>query len=530
MAASDNKLYQLYKRNDSHAISFFRYPLKPDWTKISEAIISNYKHNTFLKVLADQNKHIDNPKYLELLDQKNSVVLVTGQQLGLFVSPLYTVYKILTAILYSQKLSSEIKDYNFVPVFWLEGEDHDFAEINHAYYFNKDGKLSEVVHEENQNEIGFSISKRSISHKISDIIDTLQNNLQNTEFSALLFNDLKKIWKAEKKWNQAFSELIQLIFKDSGLLVFNPADEKVKKLSKPFFHQLIENNDNIVTAFIKQSDLVKDAGFDNQVFVDINKSYIFLSFEGNARLVVQKDGSDHFSIKNSEISWNTEQLLKILDQNPEWFSSTVLTRPIWQSWMLPVVSYIAGPGEIAYWAQLKKGFEIFNVQMPHVMPRFSFTLLEPKIKRLMKKYEIDISEVSGDMNNFIREQIRKTHNLKLENEFHQIKKQLTSSSEIIQNQMDAIDPTLKSVAQKTFENASSTIEKLQNRILRRIEEKESLAVQHFNEIHKSIFPNGNPQERVISSIYFLNKYGPNWLKQMIDQTEMDNFNQQIIGL
>lgn len=530
MAISDNKLYQLYKQNDPHAISFFHYPLKPDWIKISETILSQYDNSAFLKVLADQNKHIDNPKNLKLLNQKNTVALVTGQQLGLFVSPLYTVYKILTVILYAQKLSSEIKDYNFIPVFWLEGEDHDFAEVNHAFYFNKDGKLSEVVYEQNQNEIGFSISKRNISQQILDIIDTLQNNLQNTEFSKPLFSKLKRIWKPGTKWNQAFYELIQIIFKDSGLLVFNPADEEVKKLSRPFFKHLIENNDDIVSAFIEQSVLVKNAEFENQVFVDSHKSYIFLSFEGGARLVLQKDSLDYFSIKNSDINWNREQLLNILDQNPEWFSSTVLTRPIWQSWMLPVVTYIAGPGEIAYWAQLKKGFEIFNVQMPHIMPRFSFILLEPKVQRLMKKYDIDINKVSNDMNHFIREQIRKTHNLELENEFQQIKNQITSSSDIILNQMDAIDPTLKSVVQKTFENVAGTIKKLQNRILRRIEEKESLAVQHFTEIHQSLFPNENPQERVISSIYFLNKYGPEWLTHMIDQIEIDNYNQQIITL
>ena len=96
--------------------------------------------------------------------------------------------------------------------------------------------------------------------------------------------------------------------------------------------------------------------------------------------------------------------------------------------------------------------------------------------------------------------------------------------------MDTIDPTLKSVVQKTFENAEGTINKLQNRILRRIEEKEGLAVQHFNEIHQSIFPSDSPQERIISSIYFLNKYGPNWLNKIINNIEMDNFEQQIIVL
>lgn len=141
-----------------------------------------------------------------------------------------------------------------------------------------------------------------------------------------------------------------------------------------------------------------------------------------------------------------------------------------------------------------------------------------------------MDQISNNLNNFIREQIQKAQNPELENEFKQIKDQLYASSRKIENQIETIDPTLKSVIQKTFSSANNTIEKLQNRILRRVEEKESLAVQHFTEIHQNIYPNGNPQERVISSIYFLNKYGPDWLNNMIDKIDINNYKHQVIKL
>ncbi|MEJ2545183.1 MAG: bacillithiol biosynthesis cysteine-adding enzyme BshC [Calditrichaceae bacterium] len=530
MSKSGNPIYQLYLENSPKVTSFFNYPLRPEWEKIAGNIIHNFDNNEFLKILIEQNKDIDNKRYLKLLDDKNTIALVTGQQLGLFVSPLYTVYKILTTILYAQKLSVEIKNYNFVPVFWLEGEDHDFAEINHANYFNRDGNLAEVFHEEDKNEIGLSISKRKISEQISAILDNLQNELIETEFSSALLDNLKNSWKPEKPWNQAFTDQIRLTFKDTGLLIFNPADEQVKQLSRPFFRYLIENNRSIVNAFDEQSNSIDKSGFDNQVLVDKDKSYIFLSYQGGPRIALQRKGTETFVLKDSEKPLTKQDLLNMLDKNPEWFSSTVLTRPIWQSWMLPVVSYIAGPGEIAYWAQLKEGFESFNVQMPHVMPRLSFTMLEPKIQRLMKKYSIDINQVSIDSDNFVREQIQKSQNPALEDEFKQIKKQLSDRSKKIQTQIDLIDPTLKSVIKKTFSNADNTISKLQNRILKRIEEKESLAVQHFKEIHQNIYPDGSPQERVISSIYFLNKYGPDWLNNIIDKINIDNYRNQVITI
>ena len=530
MAKSANQIFQQYLENDPDIITFFNYALKPEWESIAKTITDNFKNREFLKILADQNSEIDNKKYLKLLDQKNTVALVTGQQLGLFVSPLYTVYKILTTIIFTQKLSAEIKNYNFVPVFWLEGEDHDFAEINHAHYFDRNSNLTEVIHEEYNAETGLSISKRSISEQISAIIDTLQTEIIDTEFSETLFDQLRNIWKAGRRWNLAFADQIRLLLEDTGLLIFNPSDEKVKRSSQPFFRYLIENNSKIVNAFSEQSSNLQNSGFDNQVFVDTDKSYIFLSYEGGPRIALQKKGTEQFILKDSEMPLEKRDLLNILEKNPEWFSSTVLTRPIWQSWMLPVLSYIAGPGEIAYWAQLKKGFESFNVQMPHVMPRLSFTMLEPKIQRLMKKYSIDINDITNDLNNFIREQIQRTQNPELENEFRQIKDQLSASSKKIQIQIETIDPTLKSVIQKTFDNADNTIEKLQNRILRRVEEKESLAVQHFTEIHQNIYPNRIPQERIISSIYFLNKYGPSWLNHIIDKIDIDNNKHQFIEL
>lgn len=530
MAKSGNQIYQLYLENNATIESFFNYPLEPNWEEIANTISKDYKNHEFLKILAEQNKNIDNKKYLKQLDQKNTFVLVTGQQLGLFVSPLYTIYKILTTILYAQKLAAKIRSYNFVPVFWLEGEDHDFAEINHAHYFDKNANLTEVIYKEDKDETGLSISKRKISEQISDIIDTLQNNLINTEFSTPLFDNLKQIWKPGKKWNQAFAEQIQLIFKETGLLIFNPADEKVKQLSQPFFRYLIENNPSIVSAFIEQSTMLRNSGFENQVFVDKDKSYIFLSNENGPRIVLERKDTNQYVLKGTNKTLDNKKLINILDTNPYWFSSTVLTRPIWQSWMLPVVSYIAGPGEIAYWAQLKKGFESFNVQMPHVMPRLSFTLLEPKIRRLIKKYSIDFDQVSNDLDSFIREQVIKTQNPEMENEFREIQNQLSNSSERIQQHIKSVDPTLKSIIQKTFSSADNNIEKLLNRILHIIEEKESLAVQHFNEIHRSIYPDATPQERVISSIYFLNKYGPDWLNDVIDKIDIDNYKHQIIAL
>jgi bacillithiol synthase len=530
MSKPDKSIFELYKKNDPGIASFFSRTPEADWKNICEAVLKNYQNTGFIDILIRQNNSIQNQKYLNILKEKNTVILITGQQLGLFVSPMYTIYKILTTILYAQKLSEEITDYNFVPVFWLEGEDHDFAEVNHIHFFTQEGDLEELVYNETDNEKGLSISKRNLTDEITKILKLIREKLQHTEFTEPLLNGLEHTWEKGIKWHDAFSDQIRTIFKASGLLLFNPADTEVKKASHSFFKYLIENNDAIVKAFLEQSKITQEAGFANQVYVDSDKSYIFLSYKNAKRLSLQKEQPEHFFVKDSNLTWSRDELLAILEKNPEWFSSTVLTRPIWQSWMLPVVSYIAGPSEIAYWAQLKKGFDAFKVQMPHVMPRLSFTLLEPKIQRLLKKYSIDIDDVDPDADNFIKEQLKKAQPPELENQFNELNKNMDQHKSALSTITEKIDPTLQSVVKKTFGNVDHSFKKLQDKLLKRLENKESLLVRHFKEIHDNIYPDGTPQERIICSIYYMNKYGPDWLNNINGQIKMDNFDRQTILL
>ncbi|HES58932.1 MAG TPA: bacillithiol biosynthesis BshC [Caldithrix sp.] len=141
-----------------------------------------------------------------------------------------------------------------------------------------------------------------------------------------------------------------------------------------------------------------------------------------------------------------------------------------------------------------------------------------------------MNQVSGNLDDFVRKQIKINQSPEMENEFRNIQNQLSASSQKIQRQIESIDSTLNSVIQKTYDSAGNAIEKLQDRILRRIQETENLAVQHFNEIHQSIYPSAEPQERVISSVYFLNKYGPEWLNTIMTQIDLNNFKRQSINL
>ena len=169
---------------------FYEETLNPDWGKVSNKVSQNFKQQHVIKELIEQNKKSDDSsvqKNIDLLKKENTLIVITGQQLGLMVSPLYVVYKTLSTIKLAEKLNREVDGFNFIPVYWLEGEDHDFKEVNHFNYFDTSGKLVKLHLEENESEKGFSMNKRLIGQDIAGLLKTLKEDLQKTDFSEELF-------------------------------------------------------------------------------------------------------------------------------------------------------------------------------------------------------------------------------------------------------------------------------------------------------------------------------------------------------
>lgn len=528
-----NRLFQDYLLQKAAAASFFNYPLQPPWDQVCEEVLSNYRHREFLQELGRQNE--TNPdvsvrEQINLLAQPNTVLIVTGQQMGLFVSPLYTIYKILTTILLSRKLSGQFKKYHFLPVFWLEGEDHDFAEVNHAQLFDKTGSIIKIEHPNQAEYHRFSMSKRLLFQEITDLLHRLRNDLQETEFSVPLFERLEKIYMPERSWSEAFAGHLQMLFEGSGLLLFNPSTLRVKEYSEEFFIQFIRENNLITEALMKQSQAILSMGYENQVPVDPQKSYLFLSPDGHGRNHLLRQSSTTFCFKDTDKSYDYQELTEQIHSHPGWCSSSVLSRPIWQSWMLPVVAYVGGPAEICYWAQLKGAFERMHVVMPVVYPRMRITLIEPKIQRLLDKFGLSYESVNPDAGAFIQEFFKNHQSPGLQEEFQQLNGYLNERAKVLKNQVMTIDPTLNNLVIKTFEHVSTSIQKLQTRIFKEIEEKEQTITKQLKTLHQYLYPDGQLQERYISSLYYQNKFGPQWIGQLVQQCKLDEHNHQVIAL
>jgi len=507
---------------------FYSQSLRPDWQKIAAEVSKAFKQKEIVSELIAQNQQSADPemqKNCQLLKKDNTVIVITGQQLGLMQSPLYIIYKTLSTLWLTDKLNKEDNGYQYVPVFWLEGEDHDFEEVKSLTVHGMSGGLKTIAVDEDTAEQGMSLKSRSLSKDIELVLKELKETLQPTDFQDDLFERLAAIYKPGKNWLEAFKEHMAHIFKNSGLLFFNAGSKKIKKLSVPFFREILQNNREIVDAFVRQSNLLEDGGYQNQVNIQDDKSYLFITKNGPRQSLFLNN--DTFYIKETGEKFSQSEILKLLDENPQWFSSTVLSRPLWQSFLLPVVSYVAGAAEISYWGQLKSAFEKMNTVMPHLQPRHSVTLIEPKFDRLLTKYDLAIESVPGSEDTFVKDYFAGTHLGSVTDTLADFEKTIEKNRENVKELIKEIDPTLIKPTEKSYASILDTINKLQNRFSRTISEKEGTIQRHLKSIHESVLPQGTLQERIISPVYFENKYGPDWVEKVYQQFDA-NFNEHLI--
>jgi len=524
-----SKHFSDYLKNDENLRPFYAQSINPDWDKLSQNVHQNFKRNDVVKELIAQNEKSDDNSVQEnisLLKKENTLVVVTGQQLGLMVSPLYVIYKTISTIKLAEKLNREVDGFNFVPVYWLEGEDHDYIEVNHLNYFDKSGNCEKLSLEENENEQGLSMNRHHFGQDVRELLTILKEQLQDTDFSEDFFDRFEKIYKKGGNWLEAFADHINTIFKGSGIVLFNAGAKRIKELSKPFFEKAIIENDALVSAFEEKSKSLSRAGYKNQVNIQKERSYLFLSYNDGPRLsLIRQNGA--FFIREINKQFSMDELLSILDENPHWFSSTVLTRPLWQSWLLPTVSYVAGAAEISYWGQLRSGFNQLGLIMPQVQPRHSVSLIEPKIDRLISKYKIDVDSIPANKTKFLKDYFNRNQLASVNKAFSDFEQQTIKSREVVKNLVTEIDPTLTTPTEKSFSSILSTIEKLQNRLVNRVREKDEITQKHLSTIFDAIMPNGILQERLISSVYFENKYGSDWVKLLAEKIG-ENFREHLI--
>jgi len=495
-----------YLNNDPTLNPFKSY--NPDLQGFSQLLASK-KKNTNRKVLAEvftaQYSRLVSPVHanvsenIALLLQENTFTVCTGHQLNLFTGPLYFIFKIVTAINLAKELKSNFPDKNFVPVYWMATEDHDFAEINHTYISGK--KISWDL-----DAAGATgrLSIEEIRETIKEYLAVLGVSEHAKELTELINNAYLK----NKNLADASRQLVNGLFESYGLLILDADDRRLKK-------QFCE----IIAADIIEQNSFRNIGDTNKKLAEqgieaqVNPREInfFYLLDGLRERIVFEN--EIYRILNTEISFSKEELLKEIDDFPERFSPNVVMRPLYQEVILPNLAYIGGGAEVIYWLQLKQNFDFYGIDFPILLLRNSAILapfnLENKINRLDLSIK-DIFKKSEDLKkSWVFNHSENRLNLIDEKEAFQaiFEKLIVRAAKI--------DPSLGPSTEAVEARLQKALKNLESKLIKAEKRNFTDALSQIDGIKAALFPNGGLQERSENFGLFYVKYGKEFIESLV---------------
>lgn len=465
---------------------------------------------------------------IEQLDSSKTIAVITGQQLGLFSGPLYTIYKTITAIKFCKKLKEDYPEFNFVPIFWLEGDDHDYDEVRTISVLNNENILTDISYNDGLDEETNrgSIGKLKFNENINLVFDELQKTLRETEFKASLIDFLKTIYSPGNTFLESFSELLFNLFDQHGLIIFNPIDDEVKKLLTPIFRKAITDFQYHSTALVERSAELEEV-YHAQVKVKaINLFYL----DEKERLLIEPTETGELRLKGKRKKFSFEEILNQIENTPEKFSPNVLLRPICQDFLFSTGFYIAGPGEISYFAQVNPLYEFFSIEEPYIYPRASATIVEQGVNQVLTKHNLSILEIFVDEKELIDKIVRASSEMNIEQLFSSANENINNVFKDVSEKIILIDKTLGDLSEKSLQRIQQTFDYLKQKATEAEKRKYETSIRQLSKVQNILYPKNNLQEREINFIYFVNKYGMDFLKWLYDNLTIDKFHHQILEM
>jgi bacillithiol synthase len=513
-----NQFASLYINQKEPVTSFFHYNInQPDVysQRLGDLTLRDFPRAELTDCIASYMKGLPSADEVEKSLTKlrsGAVTVVAGQQAGLLTGPLYTIHKIISIIKLAQQQEKAL-NHPVVPVFWIAGEDHDYQEVNHIYLekgnkMEKTGYPERVLDKKMTSDISFD------KRKMKDWVNEIIKSLGETGHTNKLAGELNKMIDEQDDLVRFFAHFVMHLFKEFGLLVIDSAYPPLRRLEKNHFHHLIESSQSITNAVLEQQEEIKNYGFSTQLDISPEAANLFITIN-NERALLEREGFD-FKDKNTGSTIPYSELLTMLENTPGKFSNNVVTRPLMQEWLFPTLAFIGGPGEIAYWGELKKAFEYAGLKIPPVVPRMNITLLEREVEKKMNHLGLTLPQVLIEGVADKREKYWNSIKVPtLEREIAELEQLLQQKYTDIRDQSERIDPGMNQIVDKNLSIHLHQFDYLRKRADKALRDKHDKTFSDFAKVENCLRPNGGPQERTWNTLYFLNKYGKSFIQDLV---------------
>jgi bacillithiol synthase len=451
---------------------------------------------------------------LEQLRDPEAVAIVTGQQAGLFGGPLYTLLKAVTTI----RLAARVRETYRVPavaIFWADGEDHDWEEVRSCTVL--DGETgSRSVELPAAPDSTRPVGRVTLDSTVEAALADLKAALPATEFTPRLLDDLAGSYRPGVSMTAAFAAWIEALLGPRGLVVYESSDLATKPLVAELYAREIEMRGASVRRAIDAGTALQSAGYHAQATPAEGSLALFRMLDGREPIRVEGDMA---VIGNARVP--LAELASRARTAPHEFSSNVLLRPLVQDTLFPTAAYVGGPGETAYFAQMKEIYAAHGVPMPLVAPRPTITLLDANALKFLTRHDVPLESLRAQDEAVLNDLLAAALPPAVETSLESAMKALDDRLAVVTAAVTTVDPTLEGAARSTLTRMQDDLKKLQAKVIQAAKRKDETLRRQFKHAQAQAFPGGVPQERIIGFVSFLNKYGPALIERLCQEPPLD---------
>jgi bacillithiol biosynthesis cysteine-adding enzyme BshC len=493
-----SRLFADFSYNFDRVTRFYRYNPHDSSALPAAAREIDYpgdRRAAMVSALKSQNGESES---LSRFAQPGTVAVVTGQQVGLFGGPAYTIYKALTAVRVARDLSA--RGIPAVPIFWLASEDHDFPEVSLTWGFDASHRPVRLQVDPPEGVRGRPCPVGGIpltSPPTADLRRSLSGLPYGDQISALVEDS----YRPGTTMAEGFRALLQSILPQAGLLFLNPLDPNIRAISVPLVAEALSAAPELKTRLLERNRELTAAGYHAQVHLE-PKTSLFFMLEGGERVALRLKDSEFSTLRNraAEVSPNA------------------LLRPVMQDYLLPTVAYVGGPAELAYFAQSQVLYDRLLGRMPVVLSRCGFTLLDTRAEKLLKRYQLRFRDVLTHAESL---QQRLAHALVpegVERYFDETSAEINSRLKGLGAEVAGFDSTLAEALQKSKAKILYQLEKIRRKTAREALRRNARAAADAQFLHNLIYPHRHLQERFYSILPFLAQHGLDLVDQLLHST------------
>ena len=456
--------------------------------------------------------------------ERDTAVVITGQQAMLFGGPLYVLYNALATL----KLAAALEQRGgraVLPIFWVASDDHDFAEVRSVALPDETGQVHNLRYSPAREPVGQPASHIVLDANIGALVEELGRTLPPSPNRESLVGQVAECYRPGATLAGAFACLLSWLLPD--LVVLDPSDPPFKALMAPVMRRELTEGSPSSRLAAQLGEGLLAAGYHQQIPVRSGFLNLFLWAEGERRALATQDGQ--VEIRGLGRALPTSEAAAWLDREPALFSPGALLRPLAQDHALPVAAYVAGPAEVAYHAQIRPSYAHFGIPAPVVFPRPSLTLVEPAQARALEAEGLQLADLQADPEGLLARWARDAYP-EVERAFGRTRESLARDMEAVEDSLAALDPTLRGAAESARGRALHQIEGLHEKALRALKKRDQVRTERLRRTRDVLFPGGSWQERGLGLVGPLARHGSALIDELRSRLDVWARGHQVIYL